>query len=343
MRQPACRMLVDTVYGIGGLTAVAVWCELGDCRRFSRSTRWCATPDWTSPSTPPICIAPVAICPGRVRRRCAGRCSKPATYASRTGSPDHAYYTAVKHRHDGKLAAISVARQFARRCYHLLRQLDPDVVYAAPSAPYLSPATTVRVAHLNITGLCRGQLLPLPGPPALGLDGLITLTDRALPRGTPGSRLLLPTTTTFVEHPGNAGRPHAAGLTQETADMARSESDTGVQFPAAIPVQIAEYGAQRTTFDQLSPHGMTVLARSCGPRLATRQTTDRRCGRGLPADSASFAAVVLLSPRASDAAAQTVGDESITCSASTMTVTELRTSCSGSPECIVEMTNLVSP
>ena len=36
----------------------------------------------------------------------------------------------MKDRHDGKLAAISVARQFARRCYHVLRNLDPDVVYA---------------------------------------------------------------------------------------------------------------------------------------------------------------------------------------------------------------------
>jgi transposase len=35
--QRACRALVDAVYGIGGLTAVAVWSELGDCRRFSRS------------------------------------------------------------------------------------------------------------------------------------------------------------------------------------------------------------------------------------------------------------------------------------------------------------------
>ena len=29
--------------------------------------------------------------------------------------------------------AISVARQFARRCYHILRNLDPDVVYAMPA------------------------------------------------------------------------------------------------------------------------------------------------------------------------------------------------------------------
>ena len=35
--QPACRALVAAHFGIGGLTAVAIWSELGDCRRFSRS------------------------------------------------------------------------------------------------------------------------------------------------------------------------------------------------------------------------------------------------------------------------------------------------------------------
>jgi hypothetical protein len=32
-----------------------------------------------------------------------------------------------------KIAAISVARQLARRCYHVLRTIDPDVVYAMPN------------------------------------------------------------------------------------------------------------------------------------------------------------------------------------------------------------------
>ena len=39
LRQPACRVLVRDHYGIGGLTAVIVWSELGDCHRFSRSTQ----------------------------------------------------------------------------------------------------------------------------------------------------------------------------------------------------------------------------------------------------------------------------------------------------------------
>ena len=56
-----------------------------------------------------------------------------AKNSSHHRSPDHQYYTAVKERHDGKIAAISVARQFARRCYHVLRNLDPDIVYAMPN------------------------------------------------------------------------------------------------------------------------------------------------------------------------------------------------------------------
>ena len=54
--------------------------------------------------------------------------------AARTGSPDYEYYQAVKKAHDGKLAAIAMARKLARRCYHTLRNLDPEMVYAMPDA-----------------------------------------------------------------------------------------------------------------------------------------------------------------------------------------------------------------
>jgi transposase len=133
MRQPACRALVDSQYGIGGLLAVAVWSELGDCRRFSRSDQAVRHTGLD-----------VAVDASDLRRA-GGFLSRqgPPTLrwalfeaahnASRGGSPDHAYYTAVKDRHDGKLAAISVARQFARRCYHILRTMDPDLVYAMPA------------------------------------------------------------------------------------------------------------------------------------------------------------------------------------------------------------------
>jgi transposase len=133
-RQPACRALVDAVYGIGGLTAVAVWSELGDCRRFSRSDQAVRHTGLD-----------VAVDASDLRRA-GGYLSRQgppvlrwalveaAINASHRRSPDHRYYSGVKERHDGKLAAISVARQFARRCYHILRNLDPDVVYATPSA-----------------------------------------------------------------------------------------------------------------------------------------------------------------------------------------------------------------
>jgi transposase len=132
-RQPACRALVEAQYGIGGLIAVAVWSELGDCRRFSRSqqavrhTGLDVTVDASD------------------RRRAGGFLSRQgpetlrwalyeaAKNSSHLRSPDHAYYAKVKDRHDGKIAAISVARQLARRCYHVLRSVDPELVYAIPA------------------------------------------------------------------------------------------------------------------------------------------------------------------------------------------------------------------
>ncbi len=79
------------------------------------------------------------------RRRNSGRLSRqgPQTLrwalfeagmsASRATSPDRDYYQSVKARHDGKLAAISMARKLARRCYHTLRNIDPSEVYAIPT------------------------------------------------------------------------------------------------------------------------------------------------------------------------------------------------------------------
>ena len=133
MHQPACRALVDTTTGSAACWRWRCGPSSATVVASPARTRWCATPVWTSPSTPPISIAPAATCPGRVRRRCGGRCSKRPTTRPARGSPDHDYYSKVKDRHDGKLAAISVARQFARRCYHLLRNIDPDVVYADPA------------------------------------------------------------------------------------------------------------------------------------------------------------------------------------------------------------------
>jgi transposase len=131
-RQPACGALVRAHFGIGGLTAVAIWSELGDCRRFSRSMQVVrhAGIDVTVDSSD--------------RHRANGHLShqgpgilrwalyEAAKSSSRSAAPDHDYYTQVKQRHDGKLAALAMARKLARRCYHTLRAVDPDKVYAMP-------------------------------------------------------------------------------------------------------------------------------------------------------------------------------------------------------------------
>jgi transposase len=132
-RQPACRALADAQYGIGGLIAVAVWSELGDCRRFSRSEQAVRHTGLD-----------VSV-DASDRRRAGGFLSRQgpqtlrwalyeaAKNSSHLRSPDHDFYAAVKARHDGKIAAISVARKLARRCYHVLRSVDPDLVYAIPA------------------------------------------------------------------------------------------------------------------------------------------------------------------------------------------------------------------
>jgi transposase len=131
-RQPGCRALVDDQYGIGGLLAVAIWSELGDCRRFTRSMQVVRHSglDVTVDASD--------------RRRAGGFLSRQgpemlrwalyeaAKNSSHQRSPDHAYYASVKDRHDGKLAAISMARKLARRCFHTLRSMHPDLVYAMP-------------------------------------------------------------------------------------------------------------------------------------------------------------------------------------------------------------------
>jgi transposase len=133
VKQPACKALVDAQYGIGGLIAVAVWSELGDCRRFCRSEQAVRHTGLN-----------VSV-DSSDRRRGAGFLSRQgpqtlrwalyeaAKNSSHLRSPDHDFYATVKQRHDGKIAAISVARKLARRCYHVLRSVDPELVYAIPS------------------------------------------------------------------------------------------------------------------------------------------------------------------------------------------------------------------
>ena len=67
-----------------------------------------------------------------------------AQCAARSGSPDHAYYLAVRERHDHPRACLSVARKLCRRAYHILRELGDDAL--APVDGLLPPGEEVVAA-----------------------------------------------------------------------------------------------------------------------------------------------------------------------------------------------------
>jgi transposase len=127
-RQPGCKAL-QRHYGIGPLLAVAIWEELGDCRRFTTSddavrhagldvTVWSSdgkrTRGHLAKQGPPVLRWALY---------------EAAVYAARPTSPDHAYYKRLRQRLDAHLVLITVARKLARRCYHTLRN-TPDALNA---------------------------------------------------------------------------------------------------------------------------------------------------------------------------------------------------------------------
>jgi transposase len=135
--QPGCQALMRR-YGIGWLTAVAIWAEFGDVRRFAnaqQAVRFTGLDITISESD------------GRRARGHLARQGSPmlrwalheaAMCAARPGSPDHAYYLAVKQRLGGKRATLSVARKLAREAYHTLHDLGDQAL--APAAVQLPTA-----------------------------------------------------------------------------------------------------------------------------------------------------------------------------------------------------------
>src|SRR5215213_6295955 len=126
-RQPGCKAL-QAQYGVGEITAVALWAELGDTRRFSSSRKAVRHTglDITVYSSD--------------GKRTSGRLSRQgspllrwalfeaAKCAARPGAPDHAYYCQVADRLGGNRAALSVARKIARRAHHTLRALGDEAL-----------------------------------------------------------------------------------------------------------------------------------------------------------------------------------------------------------------------
>jgi transposase len=130
-RQPGCRALRATHFGIGPVTSVAIWAELGDVRRFANSD------DVVRHTGLDITVY------SSDTKRAAGHLSRQgpellrwalyeaAKSAARTTAPDHAYYLATRDRRNAGLATISMARKLARRAYHTLRDLGEDALRPA--------------------------------------------------------------------------------------------------------------------------------------------------------------------------------------------------------------------
>jgi transposase len=131
-RQPGCAALRAAHFGIGAVTSVAIWAELGDVRRFGNSDNVVRHTglDITVYSSD--------------GKRSAGHLSRQgpqllrwalyesAKCAARPAAPDYGYYTAARDNRGGGRATLSVARKLARRCYHTLRELGEDAL--APAA-----------------------------------------------------------------------------------------------------------------------------------------------------------------------------------------------------------------
>ena len=131
-RQPGCAALRAAHFGIGAVTAVAIWAELGDVRRFGNSddvvrhTGLDITVRSSDGKGPP----------GRLSRQgpplLRWALYEAAKCAARPAAPDYGYYTAAREDRGGGRATLPVARKLARRCYHTLRELGEDAL--APAA-----------------------------------------------------------------------------------------------------------------------------------------------------------------------------------------------------------------
>jgi transposase len=128
-RQPGCKAL-QAHYGIGEITAVALWAELGDTRRFSASRQAVRHTGlditvYSSDGKRP---------PGHLSRQGSPLLRwalfEAAKCAARSGAPDHAYYRQVADRLGGNRATLSVARKIARRAHHTLRALGDEALAA---------------------------------------------------------------------------------------------------------------------------------------------------------------------------------------------------------------------
>jgi transposase len=140
-RLRGARLLQQTIYGVGPVTALALVCWLGGANRFSSSRKAVrfAGLDIT------VYSSAGKRSPGKLSRQgpavlrwCLYEAGKAA---AREAAPDHAYYVAVRERASGKRAALSQARRIVRYACHLLTALGDDALtVTAHTSPARSTA-----------------------------------------------------------------------------------------------------------------------------------------------------------------------------------------------------------
>jgi transposase len=144
MRGP--RVLREALYGVGPVTALALTCWLGGSGRgfSSRGAVRFTGLDITVHSTDGKRAAGHLSRQGPPVLRWAlyeaGKCS------SQQRAPDHAYYSEVKERIDGKRAALSQARKIVREAHHLLAALGDDAFGLEQPHPGHHPIAALAIA-----------------------------------------------------------------------------------------------------------------------------------------------------------------------------------------------------
>jgi transposase len=131
-RQPGCKALMQ-IYGVGARTAVAILAELGDARRFA-SARYAVR---YSGMDITVHQSDRRRAPGHLSRQgppaLRWALYEAAQSATRPRSPDYADYHALKARGlTHTRASLTIARETARRSYHLLHNLGPQALSPVP-------------------------------------------------------------------------------------------------------------------------------------------------------------------------------------------------------------------
>jgi len=123
--QPGCQALTAH-YGIGPVTSVAIWCEMGDTRRFSSSS------DAVRHAGLDVTVyqSDSNRAKGHLARQGPGvlrwALYEAAMSSTKKASPDHEYFCSLRERLGTQRAALAVARKLARWCHHALRAAGDD-------------------------------------------------------------------------------------------------------------------------------------------------------------------------------------------------------------------------